>query len=119
MNIQSSLVNKLFLAAVSLVVCIGFILMTDPRNVVLPLIVLPFILVGFTIYQLASATFLVGGPAQNKYLSRIVPLNICFITVGLLLLQTLHQLTWRDTLLLMLFSLLLWLYIDRADFLQK
>lgn len=119
METKSLPLNKLFFAAASAVVLIGFIVLTDPRQVALPFIILPFVLIGNILYQLLAAIFLLKASNGNKYLNKIIPLSVSFIGVGLLLLQSLHQLTWRDTVLVLVFTLLLWLYIGRADFLRK
>lgn len=96
----------------------AFMLLTDPGKIALPLLIVPFILIGFVCYQVVEATLLLRSNRKSPYI-RIFPLSIAFLTVCLLLLESLHQLTWKDTALVGGFTMLLWLYVWKADFLKK
>lgn len=95
-----------------------FMLFTNPHEVVLPLIILPFIFIGLITYKLVILIILLRGRSL-VYKDRMFPLSIAFMVTCLMLLQSLHQLTWKDSLLVFVFSGLLWLYISKADFLEK
>ena len=98
---------------------VGLMLVTDPNTVILPFLILPFVLVGIIFYQIISEIFLVASRQKNSHSGKIIALSITSLGVGLLLLQSLNQLTWKDGLLTCLLAVLFWLYIRRADFLHK
>ena len=95
-----------------------FLLLTNPEHIALPLLIVPFVLIGIIIYQLARLG--VGIFASNKtgVTSRLVPVSVAFIAVVFALLESLHQLTWKDSLLVAIFTVLFWVYLSRADFLK-
>lgn len=119
MKTRNQLLNKLFLTLLLTGCFVLFIGATNPDNVPLPLLIVPFILLGFILYQLVCSVFLLIKGRQNTSSIRIVASSIACLAVGLLLLQSLHQLTWRDSLLGAVFAILFWLYVWRADFLKK
>ncbi|MES2971880.1 MAG: hypothetical protein V4702_06185 [Patescibacteria group bacterium] len=119
MKIKSALLNKLILVIGGLLVLCVFVLLTDPRTVALPLLIVPFILIGIILYQAIALLFVYKFTRRNRMLAKLIPISVALIGVSLLLLQSLHQLTWRDTILVITFTLLLWLYVGRADFLKK
>lgn len=97
-----------------------FILMasTSPQDVVLPVLLVPFILIGFITYLLLTSLPL-GRAHNNRVTSRIIPVALASLVVILLLLSSLGQLTIRDTLLVIGFGTLFIIYMRRADFLDK
>jgi hypothetical protein len=119
MKTRNQLLNKLYITLLLTGCFIGFVVSTNPNKVALPLLIVPFVLLGFVLYQLVSVVLLFSKVQKNSYLGRIIALSIASLGVGLLLLQSLHQLTWRDSLLTGVFAVLFWLYIWRADFLHK
>jgi peptidoglycan/LPS O-acetylase OafA/YrhL len=120
MKHASPIMNKLFLVLTGTGVLLVFILFTDPNKIALPLLIVPFILIGFILYQVSFGLLsLKKSGASSRYSHKIIPLSIAFLGVCLLLLESLHQLTWKDSLLACGFTILLWLYVSRADFLQK
>lgn len=119
MKTKSQVLNKFFVILLITGCFLGFMLTTDPNKVPLPLLIVPFILLGFILYQIASAVLLLSKSHRNSYLGKIIALSIASLGVGLLLLQSLNQLTWRDSLLTGVFAILFWIYIWKADFLRK
>jgi hypothetical protein len=118
MKLKQTPLNKLFYILLIAGVLIGFLLVTNPSNVPLPVIVFPFLLIGMLFYQLALLVFTHGKVTPGRYLRRILSLSIAFMGVCLLVLESLHQLTWKDSLLTLVFTVFFWLYIWRADFLK-
>lgn len=118
MKLKNQILNKFFLILLLTGVFVGFLLMTDPNEVALALLVVPFVFLGVLFYQLASVVLLLTKTHKNSYFGKIVALSTATVAVGLLLLQSLNQLTWRDGFLTVLFTGLFWLYIWRADFLR-
>ncbi len=112
-----SLLHKILVTGGLLAILLIFILSTDPHTIALPLIIVPFLLIGLVTYQLVRIILTLRTP-KSSFTYKIVPLMVAFMGVLLLLLASLHQLTWKDTLLLALFGILFWLYIWRADFLK-
>lgn len=96
-----------------------FVSITDPNKIALPLLIGPFLLVGYILYQITSLILSLITPTATAVFLKIFPLSVSFLGVVLLLLRSLGQLTWRDSLLTVIFVVLLWLYVWRADFLQK
>lgn len=96
-----------------------FITLTNPNHITLPLLITPFMMIGIVLYQLASLLMHYFQPGSNKLLVKSVPVSAAFIGVCLILLSSLHQLTWKDSFLVSGFALLFWLYMLRSDFLQK
>ncbi len=119
MSAKNLFLNKLFVITSVTGCFMGFVLVTDPNTVALPLLIVPFMLLGLIFYQLVAAVLILGKKQKNSYLSKIIALSIASFGVVLLLLQSLNQLTWRDSLLTGIFAVLFWLYIWRADFLHK
>ncbi|HSX23655.1 MAG TPA: hypothetical protein VLE74_00995 [Candidatus Saccharimonadales bacterium] len=116
---KSLALNKLFLSLIGVCTLVLFMLFSDPNKIALPLLIVPFILLGFIVYQMTAAVMAVKKSLKSTYLIKIIPLSVAFLAVCLLLLESLHQLTWKDSLLACGFTILLWLYVGRADFLYK
>lgn len=113
------ILNKLFWIVGTAGLFLIFILTTNPETVALPLLIVPFILLGLLSYQGVLLLFLIfRGKTIERYPRKVIAGGVSALTVCLLLLQSLHQLTWRDSLLAILFIGLFWLYVWRADFLQ-
>ena len=98
---------------------LAYILLTNPNNVPLPLLLVPFILMGYILYGISGLAVLVFTKGQRGLLTKLLPPSIGFIGVALMVLSSLHQLTWKDSILVLVFTALFWLYIWRADFLHK
>lgn len=119
MNFRKTILNKLLIILFLAGCFVGFLLLTDPNKVALPLLMVPFALLGVIFYQTLLLVSLLARRQKSSYLGKIIALSVATLGVGLLLLQSLNQLTWRDGLLAVLFAGLFWLYIWRADFLRS
>lgn len=121
MNIRNRhpLLSKILEILVAGALLVGYILLTNPNSVPLPLLLVPFVLIGFILYEVTSLAVRVISRDRAGIVPRMLPISVGFIGVALLVLSSLHQLTWKDTLLVILFTALLWMYLWRADFLQK
>ena len=119
MTRKKIILHKLFLTLLAGSILVGLMLATDPNKIALPFLILPFLLVGFMFYQIVATATLLKRSHANKHWTRVVPLSVAFLGVCLLLLESLHQLTWKDSFLAAGFTVLLWMYMGRADFLQK
>ncbi len=119
MKTRNHLLNKIFTILLVVACFTGFVLATNPNSVALPLLIVPFILLGIILYQLVFAVLFVIMSHKNNYLRKIISLSVASLGVGLLLLQSLDQLTLKDSLLAFIFAILFWVYIWRADFLHK
>jgi hypothetical protein len=110
--------NKIMVILSVLGVLAVFLALTNPQRIALPLLLVPFLLIG-TLVFLIVRLFLPLQTDKKSLTSRIIPVMLSIFSVIILLLSSLHQLTWRDTLLVTGFGLLFILYISRADFLSK
>ncbi len=119
MKTPSNLLNKIFVILLLTLCFAGFILVTNPDSIPLPLLIVPFVLLGIILYQTSSVVLQFSKLSKNSYMAKIIAFSTAFLGVGLLLLQSLHQLTWKDSFLAGIFAVLFWLYIWRADFLHK
>ena len=118
MNNKKYILNKLLLILAGAAVLLSITLLTDPNTIALPLLIMPFILIGFLLYQISSVVVVLKKKGDRIFLAKIIPLSVAFLGVSLLLLGSLHQLTLNDSLLVFGFTILLWIYLWRADFLK-
>lgn len=118
MTNKKLIVNKLIGLGVIVAILFVFMLSTNPHEVALPLLMLPFLIIGVVTYKFGILANSIAGK-QSAYKYKMFPLSFAFLVTCLMLLQSLHQLTWKDTLLVLVFTVLLWLYISKADFLNK
>ncbi len=94
-------------------------MVTSPNTIPLPLLIVPFIIIGFFIYFLIKAMLYSTNKRRDGIPGKLLALSIATLVVLLLLLQSLDQLTLRDGLLTTIFAAMFWIYIWRADFLHK
>lgn len=111
--------NKLFFTLI-LVIALGLLLiLTNPNGVPLPVLIVPFLIIGGVIYITARLILDSRIGHMPPRAARLFALSLAFLGVALLLLRSLHQLTLKDTLLVCGFTLAFWAYVWRADFLHK
>jgi hypothetical protein len=92
---------------------------TNPDRVSLAVLLVPFLLLGCLSYLLTSLVMgFRGGQTDRKIIGKLIPLSVSFLVVALLLLASLGQLTLKDTVLVVGFTLLFMGYVARADFLK-
>lgn len=116
---KKTILNKLFATSLLTGCFLAFTALTNPNDVALPLLIVPFVLAGLVCYQVVLLILALAKIKASKGLGRLILLSTVSLLVGLMLLKSLNQLTWRDSLLAAGFVGLLWLYIWRADFLRK
>lgn len=116
---EHPILSKILSVLIACIILAAYILLTNPSNVALPLLLVPFAFIGYILYEVTDLCVRVFANEHNKLVVRMLPPSIGFIGVGLMVLSSLHQLTWKDALLMVLFTGLFWLYIWRADFLHK
>lgn len=117
MRFTNPILNKVFLLLFLTGVLLTILLTTDPNKMPLVLIIVPFLLAGLVLYHLTKLLLLHKRGKSKSFSYNILPLSVAFLGVCLLLLSSLHQLTWKDTLLVAVFTVMLWIYLSRADFL--
>lgn len=103
----------------SLLLCVVFLALSNPSRVSLALLLVPFVLFGLFVHELLYLLLVdVGGRRTFAY-RRIVPGSGAFLVVVALLLQSLNQLGFKDILIISVLVIVFWLYLWRADFLNK
>lgn len=120
LTLTRPILNKLASLMVALSLLIAVFLLTDPNQVSLAVLLVPFLLIGYLVYSLVTLVFAIRPQAASNKgaLTRLIPLSIAFLVVALLLLASLGQLTLRDGLLVVGFTGFFLFYIARADFLK-
>ena len=109
--------NKITYLFGSLSLLILIFLFTDPDEVSLAFVLVPFVLIGVAVYSLASLLLFIR-IKPSGFLGRLISLSLSFLVVSLMLLASLGQLTLRDGLLVVCFTVLFLVYVGRADFLK-
>lgn len=109
--------NTFMYIAIAIVGLLVIFATSDPEHVPLPLLVVPFVLFGILVYQ-GSKLFVGRYLSRRTRAAKIVPYAMSVLVSLLLILASLHQLTWRDGILTLLFSSILLFYVWRADFLK-
>jgi hypothetical protein len=90
-----------------------FMFLTDPYKLPLVLIIVPFLLLSVTVYQFASVGLqpLPAGTTKKRYLSIILSALIVLVVV----LQSLHQLSIKDFLILAALLAGIAFYVQKID----
>jgi hypothetical protein len=94
-------------------------LYTNPEQVPLALLLVPFLVIGFVAYQLMEVSLSRSRSDGKRAIKKLIALAVAFAIMALLLLASLGQLTFRDGLLVIGFVILFLFYIVRADFLEN
>jgi hypothetical protein len=118
MDTKHRKLNKIFLIVTGVLSLLLLLFLTDPNKLPLPFLIVPFLLLGFIIYHSVRLILILRAGDRHIFTSRLIPLSLAFFTTALFLLESLNQLTWKDTLLVGAFSIMFWLYVWRADFLK-
>lgn len=119
-QLQTAIHKESALGLALLTVSPLFLLTTNPDQLALPLLLVPFLLVFLTLYVLVRVIFRVAGfyDSLSIYKRRILLGMAATLPVLLLLLQSLHQLTTRDIALVVALGIGLTFYLLRADFMD-
>lgn len=111
--------RHVLICVVSIVACVVWLMFTDPGKGSLALLLVPFMLLGAFVYHLTYLVIVTTFHKTTKLYQRVVPITVSFVTVIVLLLQSLNQLGVKDGLILLVLIVVFWLYLWRADFLNK
>lgn len=118
-TLHKQILNKLAALCVTLTLLLGVFLFTNPDEVSLAVLLVPFLLLGYAAYVCISLLMGVRGLQRaTGALQKLIPLSGAFLVVALLLLASLGQLTLRDGLLVVGFTGFFLIYVARADFLK-
>jgi hypothetical protein len=101
----------LFLVLPSLLV--AFVLLTDPYKLPLVFLVVPFVLFAATVYQFSHAGLRALGVSRRR--ARLIGIIVTSLLLLLALLQSIHQLSLKDFLILTALLIGLTLYLRRLD----
>ncbi|MDZ7744338.1 MAG: hypothetical protein U5K77_01075 [Candidatus Saccharibacteria bacterium] len=83
----------------SVVMLLGIITLSNPNNVPLPLLILPFLLVFFIVYQIFSSILYRWFPNISRQFRGWLAIVSAILPVLLLILQSIGQLSVRDLLI--------------------
>lgn len=103
--------HLLIMASLTTVVLLGMLLGTDPSNLSAFFLIVPFILLLIIVWILGYAQLRAMG--MSKLRSVRLAVLIAGLPVGLLLLQSIGQLTTRDIITILAFFGLAYFYIAR------
>ena len=118
MKLKHAKLNKIIIILLETGVLALFLMFTNPNKVALPFLIVPFLLMGLIVYQIAQLVISLFVTSPTSVTSRLIPVSIAFVLLVISLLESLHQLTWKDSLLVIAFTMLFWIYLARADFLK-
>ena len=90
-----------------------FLLATDPYKLPLVLIVIPFLLVGLTVFLIVKSILGISPLPETKV--RLIAAIMTALATLLLVFQSLHQLSIRDFLIVVALLVGLTLYLRRID----
>ncbi len=100
----------------ALLLCVVFMASTDPSNVSLAALLVPFLLLGVALFGLINGVLIgVFSPVVSAKIRRFTAIMGSFVFVTMLLLQSLNQFTARDMLILLVLVMTLGLYVTRVD----
>ena len=118
-KISRYILNKLLLSLLTAASLLLLTLFTNPNSVALPVLIAPFIIIGFLMYQITQIVLTKKHSFSSQLARQLFALSVAGLFVALMLLRSLHQLTIKDGLLVCGFAIVFWLYMWRADFLHK
>jgi hypothetical protein len=103
---------KLLIIAVFLM---GFFVLTDPSELSAHFLVVPFIFVFIIIYLVSISVVELAFASYNRRKQVFLAVMISTAPTGLLLLQSISQLSLRDSILTLLFLVLFGFYVLKQD----
>lgn len=100
---------------------VGFLWNTDPTKLPAGLLLVPFGLLFASLYATVYYGLLVAKRTRQSSPRKraLAAFWLTSLPMFLLLLQSIHQLTWRDSLLFSVFVIICILYTGRANFLKR
>ena len=111
-------VQKLIIIVLMWVSLPLFILLTNPENLPIPLLVVPFLLLYATLYMSARLSLMYLTPNLTMGRTRLIAMLIAGLPTLLLVLASIKQLTIRDTAIVVGLLVFLVFYLRRIDFLK-
>lgn len=96
-----------------------FLLATNPDNVPLPLLIVPFILLAAALYKTATTLLRLTFTKASTHRIRIMAVVISLLPTLLIILSSIRQLTIRDVAIVGGLLVLIVFYMRRLDFLGR
>jgi len=118
MNVMLKQVQKLIILIGLWISLPLFLMLTNPETLPLPLLLVPFLLLGLSIYKTAELGYRVLFKERDKSRLRVLAAITAFLPTLLLILASIGQLTIRDTAIVLGLLILLTFYLRRIDFLK-
>lgn len=118
MNKLNRILSRVIILSLPLALLLVFVILTDPRRLPLPLLVMPFILLFAFIYKLIKSVLLYGTELERSKSWTIVAAVGALVPTFLLMFQSIHQLTVRDVLVVISLGLVTAFYVAKADFIR-
>ncbi len=97
---------------------LSFVILTNPKNLALPLLIVPFLLTFLFVYKLVQFTLPNKSLLHSRRTRTILAGSIALVPVLLLMFQSIHQLTIRDVFVVVSLAGLTAFYVAKADFIQ-
>lgn len=101
------------------ILCIAFMMATNPAKTSLAELLVPFVLFGVGVFMFASLAVRVFYRTAGDRMRRFIALIASVSLVVMLLLRSLNQFTVRDGIILIVLVVCMTLYMMRADFLGE
>jgi len=95
-----------------------FLLLTNPETLPLPLLIVPFLALGITLYKSTSALLHVTAKNIDEKKVRFMSGVMAFFPTLLLVLASIDQLTVRDVAIVLVLVVIAMFYMKRIDFLK-
>lgn len=100
-------------------VCMLFMMGTDPGNSSLAVLLVPFFTFGVGVYMVVRGLVMAFSQSMRLRVQRFIALTVSSVLVLMLLLKSLNQFTIRDAAILVVLVTVMALYVIRADFLSE
>ncbi len=98
-------------------VLVGFLCLTDPNNIALPMVVVPYLLIGLLLYKLfILALHLVSRGRIGERKIKLYSIVFSVIAINFALLKSIGQLTVQDSIISVAIILIASLYISKFSF---
>lgn len=113
-------IRKIGLALLPGILLLVFLFTTNPQELPLVLLLVPFLLLLLSIFSAAYFSFaLLSFKSLARRRRLVLSFCLALLPTALLLLQSINQLTARDSLLFSVFIFILVLYVARVNVLKR
>jgi hypothetical protein len=116
-DIKRQRIGKIVGIASAYLIGIIFFMLTNPDNIPIPLLVLPFLWLFAVVFMSARLLLRRYVTASKKQINIVASLLACLLVL-LFVFQSIHQLTIRDVFISFAIISIAGLYLLRADFIQ-